>query len=264
MVPPTQSYIIASTPRSGSNLLADGLAQTNIAGKPCERFPRPSEHIHSEVATRRAALLAQPPPEDSYNEALDAEYIKRILELGTTENGVFGIKIHRFQIDDAVRRFRSYLGSLNSDHHEILSTAFPNLSYIWLRRRDKISQAVSWHKAVQSNQYVKLHDSAPSAEELNNEIEFDYTAIRTYWSALECSDKGWQYFFSTLKENPLTIWYEDLSEDYQSTIKGTLAYLKLDKQPFVVSPPRYRKTADLQSSEWVERFKSIHSRSHTT
>jgi LPS sulfotransferase NodH len=98
-------------------------------------------------------------------------------------------------------------------------------------------------------------ESAPA----NTEVEFDYAAIRTYRSALQCSDKGWQYYFSELKIEPLTLWYEDLAADYERSIRDVLSFLKLDSQPFSVNPPRHVKAADTRSLEWIEEFKKMHS-----
>jgi LPS sulfotransferase NodH len=271
MVKPSQCYVIACTPRSGSHLLADGLAQTGIAGLPRERFPKPSEHMLKKTPAERAELMlkktpaeraayiTKPPPESSYNDVLDAEYVSSCLDFGTTSNGVFGITIHRFQIDDAVRRIGSYLKVVNPKHHDALSAAFPNLSYIWLRRRDKIAQAVSWHKAVQSGIYVHMHGS--NETDLKKDIEFDYTAIRTYWSAIRSSDSSWQYYFSESRQTPLVVWYEDLAVQYAETIKRTLAFLKLNSTSLVIAPPRHRKAADTQSLEWIKRFKNDQARS---
>jgi LPS sulfotransferase NodH len=258
---PSKSYIIACTPRSGSHFLADALAQTGLAGYPDERFPRPSEHIPMQTATGSAALLLDRPSEASYDDYLDAEYVARVIDEGTTPNRVFGLKIHHFQMDDAVRRIRAYSKSKETSHQKQLSSALPNLSYIWLRRRDKIAQAVSWHKAVQSGKYIRTIRSAELTSKDYDNLAFDYKAIRTYWSALRSSDSSWSHFFSDVDKPPLVIWYEDLSEAYEATIRGALKYLGVEYLNPSMPLSAHVKAADAHSLGWIERFKRMKAQS---
>lgn len=261
MPPPTRSYIICCTPRSGSHLLADGLGLTGIAGNPVERFPRPSEHIRTTTAVERRALIAEPPPEESYDAMLDANYIAKILEHGTTDNGVFGVNIHRFQFADAIRRIRSYLRDADSEPHEILSKALPNLSYVWLRRNDKVAQAVSWHKAVQSGRYIKMRGLNDDRAQRHASVEFEFVPIKTYWSAIRNSENAWQHYFQESKIRPYVVHYEDLCANYEKNIRAVIKFLGLDDQTFEIVSPRHEKAGDAQSLEWAKKFVEIQSKS---
>lgn len=255
---PHRSYIISCTPRSGSHLLADGLASTRLAGQPTERFPRFARGIELTRA-QRDAMVTDAPPEESYDAEQDAEYTKKIIELGTSPNGVFGLTLHWFQVNDAVRRIREYIKSKSDAPNEVFSLAFPNLSYIWLRRRDKVAQAVSWFKAIQTGQYLKVRgtdlgsQSAPAAAT----VEFDYGKIRSYWSALRSFENGWEHFFEEHRLTPLVIYYEDLAKGYESSIRQSLVFLGLGDGNVSIAPPRHEKAADEQSLLWVERFRSM-------
>ncbi|MCB0566475.1 MAG: hypothetical protein KDD01_19065 [Phaeodactylibacter sp.] len=73
---PHRSYIIWLVPRSGSTLLCKGLESTGIAGIPGEYFTLPTGQ----------SLLG-------HHQVEDYESLKRKLwRLGTTPDGVFGIK----------------------------------------------------------------------------------------------------------------------------------------------------------------------------
>ena len=97
IVPPrrraaTRSYIICTNPRSGSWLLSDGLSSTARAGHPREWFNVNQERtIRSDWDARNRGRMAF------------THYVRHILERGTTGNGVFGLKLHYYQLCLLVR-----------------------------------------------------------------------------------------------------------------------------------------------------------------
>jgi len=253
---PSKSYVICCTPRSGSHFFADGLISTGVAGRPREVFPR---KLVADDAAARDALLTQSPPESSYDDELDAAYVRTILEQGTTPNGIFGTVIHWFQLNDAVRRIQAYLQSKDFTPHEALSGSFPNLSYIWLRRQDKIAQAVSWYKAIETGQYVKLQGAVTDHKQKAS-LEFNYDRIKTYWSALRSFDNGWRFFFEANKINPLTIYYEDVCKDYSGSVVTALEFLKLSLPNGFNPKSQFLKIANNESRQWAEKFRMLQSR----
>src|ERR1700756_2015730 len=75
------TYVIASTPRSGSSLLAAGLVATGVAGRPEEYFT--PEHIGSYKEDLKLPMNCS-----------WAEYLTKVMAFAATENGVRGVKIH--------------------------------------------------------------------------------------------------------------------------------------------------------------------------
>src|SRR5438093_5392467 len=131
---PAISYIIASTQRSGTHLLCSILRSTAIAGSPDEFFlSRPGETWE----TRWDA-----PSRD--------EYIERVLEENTGPNGVFGAVVmwsyfeRMLQMLQELREYNGFTGA------ELLAKLFNRPKYIWMRRRNRIEQAVSWAMACQT------------------------------------------------------------------------------------------------------------------
>jgi LPS sulfotransferase NodH len=249
---PKSAYVICCTPRSGSHLLSDLLLSSGLAGYPDERFPRFDKSAPL-TAEQRASLVTEGMPESSFNEALDAAYVKSVIEDGTTSNGVFGICIHWIQVNDAMRRIKYYSKCSSSSFHDVLDSAFPNLSYIWLRRRDRIAQAVSWFKAIQTGQYVTLIDT-PRTDRIA-EPEFNYAKIREYWTALRSADNGWDYFFKSNNLRPLVLYYEELAQDPYAVANSVLKYLGICKENISLSAPRHVRVGDARSDEWIRSFK---------
>jgi LPS sulfotransferase NodH len=78
---PKFSYIICATPRSGSYLLCEALRNTGVAGQP-------TEYVSPTFESYWAAKWGT----QTYR-----EYLNKVLEVGTSANGVFGLKVHTHQ-----------------------------------------------------------------------------------------------------------------------------------------------------------------------
>ena len=126
--PTRVSYMVCSVPRSGSSLLCELLCNTEVAGAPTEFF---DPELMRRFRERWGAT--------SFD-----DYIAKLLSKKTSPNGVFGIKVHWRQLHDL-------LGS--SDPAQL----FPGLRYVHIRREDVLRQAVSWVRALQTNQWASTH-----------------------------------------------------------------------------------------------------------
>ncbi len=258
----SRSYVLACTPRVGSHLLSDALTSTGIAGRPREWLPRFTPDTAPSTPVDRMRLVTQPPPQAAYDAAADAALIRKILAAGTGENGTFGIVIHWLVFQDAVRRLQTFLDARASAPHHVLASAFPNLSYVWLRRHDKIAQAVSWYTAIQTGSFVGRH--AKGDAEKDERLCFDYGKIRYLLSALTSFENAWAAFFSASNLTPFVLYYEDLSAHYDATVRSVLDFLQLDAEGASVPPPTRQKYADAQSLEWIEQFTRLHQQAKST
>src|SRR5206468_3361533 len=108
-VVPKRSYAICTNPRSGSWLLAEGLQSTRIAGRPREWF-----HPDSEGERSGKWGLAHP------KQAGYADYMNRVIQEATTRNGVFGVKLHWYQMDLLRGKVASIAGLSAVPLHEAL------------------------------------------------------------------------------------------------------------------------------------------------
>ena len=59
---------------------------------------------------------------------------------------------------------------------------FPNVHYIWMVRRDKVRQAVSWAKAAQTDIYARSKGEAPVPKQ---EPAFDFAFIDQLYKYLK-------------------------------------------------------------------------------
>ncbi len=262
---PMLSYVVCATPRSGSTLLCHALDQTGVAGHPQEYFEalsrsglprRPHEYFdperHANIVERLAFRempdgMAKPNPlwhPDTYD-----QYLTWALDEGTTSNGVFGAKLMWGYLGDFAELLRGIEGMGARPLPELLARAFPGLRYIQVRRENKIRQAVSLWKAVQTQAW-KADDKVQHAVT----PVFSFRAINYLVRQLTAHDASWDAYFLGLGYEPLKITYEELAESTDAVVERVLGYLGIPTPEGVSAPaPRLSVQADDMSEEWVQR-----------
>lgn len=242
----------------GSHLLADALAATGVAGNPREWLPRFTAENAPKTPLDRMKLVTQPPAPAPSDPVAEAAHIRKVIAAGTSENGVFGVVVHWPVLQDAVRRLHAFLGMEESDPHAVLSAAFPGLSYVWLRRQDKVAQAVSWYKAIQTGSFVGRKENAGVIEA--EPLRFDEARIRYLLSAIVSFENAQASYFASRGLKPLVLYYEDLASGYAGTVRSVLDSLGLDGSSREIAEPTRKKYADALSEEWIEQFKRLQER----
>jgi trehalose 2-sulfotransferase len=261
---PMLSYLVCATPRSGSTLLCQALDQTGVAGHPEEYFEamhrsglprRPHEYFdpdrHANIVERLAFREmpegnAKPNPlwhPDTYD-----QYLAWALEEGTTANGVFGAKLMWGYLGDFAQLLR---GIDNMDERplpELLARAFPGLRYIQITRENKIRQAVSLWKAVQTQAW-----RAGDEVQRGDELVFSFRAINYLVRLLTAHDASWDAYFLGLGYEPLKLTYEELAESTDAVIRRVLEHLGIPAPEDLVIETRLSVQADELSEDWVRR-----------
>ncbi|MCP5101425.1 MAG: hypothetical protein GY943_38250 [Chloroflexi bacterium] len=241
MLKPQLSYTIWFSQRTGSTLLCKALESTRIAGNPQELLNFPVDKI----------LL------DHYDMKSHADLQAHLWQLGSSENSVFGLKFgnyepHLSNILDTLRQFPDCPQN-PTVRADIWDHAFPNGRHIFMMRRNKVRLAVSWWKAIKTQEWHRSNGSTKAAFDLRDEYLFE--AIDHLYNECSMREAGMQAFFSEAGIVPLTIVYEDFILAYEATVKNVLDYLELDSSHLVIAPPHYEKLADDISEEWVQRFR---------
>ena len=241
------NYVVCATPRSGSTLLCQGLKATGVAGRPEEYFeavpatgrPRvPEDYLVGLDDPEAFALLGDaatpdPPP---YSTLLDVaswdEHRARVRAWGTTPNGVFGAKL-----------MWGHLLDLPVSPDEL----FPGARYVWVRREDKVRQAISLWRAMQTQSW---RDEGGAG---GGRPEYSFTAVRHLVRLLEANDAAWARW---LDGRPvLGLSYDEIAADLPHTLERTLAHLDIplpaDWPPAL---PAMRRQADELSDSWCAAF----------
>jgi LPS sulfotransferase NodH len=230
-------YTIWFSQRTGSTLLCSALASTGIAG-------RPGEHLEGTL----------PELYVRYRAATPAELLSHVREIGGTSNGVVGLKYglvrHSFDaLLDALREIEGH----NGTRAGIWANAFPNGRHIFMTRRNKMRLAVSWWKAIQSQEWHRAHGAPPK----DADIAGRYAAAAIEHLVIESMmrEAAIQDYFSEAGIVPFTVIYEDFVSTYERTVVEILTWLGLDPAPIAIAPPAFERLSDDLSEEWVERFR---------
>jgi LPS sulfotransferase NodH len=239
------SYFICTNPRSGSWLLAEGLTSTGVAGQPREWFQ------DEEQRERSAEWGIDPASPDA-----PARYLSRVLTEATTPNGCFGAKVMYYQFPSLPQKLQRAGDTSGAPVAELLARTFPGIKFVWLRRRDSARQAISYYRAVQTDQWWAIEGAQRLKRPGTTDApEFDAEAIARLEAEIVKFDRAWQTWFAENQITPFTVFYEDLADDYTRTIASVLEWLGVTgSESPAISPPRLKKQADELTEQWLRRY----------
>jgi trehalose 2-sulfotransferase len=236
---PVISYIIASVQRSGTHLLGSILRNTGVAGSPDEFFlSKPGETWERRwCAPSRLA------------------YIERVLEENTTANGVFGMVVMWSYLEQMLQMLQETAQCKNLSGSQLLAAVFERPKYVWLRRRDRVGQAVSWEIACQTGVWVQKRGEKPKC---HRTPRFDFKAIDEWCRRIASHEAGWAHYFRDNQIEPLVLFYEDVVASHRAAAETVLEFLKLPAPPGTEIPtPIVEKQPDQMSDEWAAAYRKL-------
>jgi len=217
------TYFVASLPRSGSTLLCRGLWAAGLAGAPLEYFA----DVHMEDYF------------DRWGRTGIRDYVQNLQQHRTSPNGIFGAKGHYPQLQDWF--FKQGI---------VLDELFPNLRYIYITRQDRLRQAISYVKAMQTNRWT-----SDWQEGLQDGLQYDFKAIDQRMNQLVREERIWGGYFLKQGTLPLRIVYESFVEKYEETLREVLRFLEVEEyKKIAISAPRLKKQADSITEQWYEQY----------
>jgi trehalose 2-sulfotransferase len=248
--PPVERVVvIAASPRSGSTLLGSLLANAHI-GVPLEYLnpevlvefaarwgvPRPS--LGGQVVRLRRLLRGEPRWKltKSMTKRSLLAYLDLLARHRTTPNGVFSMKVIDLHLVTMARV------EVDFDHWG------PAPSFVYIERRDRVAQAVSWHRAQQDRAW-----SSEVPREASSTLRYDEAAIQRRLDTIDAGRNRWETYFTARSIEPIRVFYEDLDTDYEPVTRRLFEELGFPDLP--VQPPRVQRQRDETNDEWVSRFR---------
>lgn len=216
---PLRGYALCGAPRSGSNYVCEILGSTGVLGRPREYFNGAARRIHDDPAY----------PDDPHAQ------IERILTMGATGNGIYGLKLFPGLFDTVAPHLK-------------LTEALPNLHFVRLRRLDVLGQAMSWVRSIQTRQFRSTETAAGAPH-------YDGAAIQHYVGQVCQRNARWDMFFARTGMKPIELVYESVAGDPQSAADAVAAVLGLADRPRIDSSiVRLAVQRDDVTRVWRERF----------
>ncbi len=241
-----KSYIVCSTGRSGSTLLCKTLEKLGCCGNPEEFF-------HNDLVRS----IKQKNDPDYF-----VDYCNSIFEKGLTDNGVFGMKMHWWQLVDFIRLARQSPIFQGKEDLEILNSVFPNPKFIYIWRRDMSQQAISTVIALQTKQWVKPNSDREGEKVTqstqNKDLIFQPLTIYRWEHSFEDQNRRWRNFF---KDNSLAHYelvYEDFVVSFEREMANVIDYLDLDHNLIAdkIEMPTQKQANEI-NQRFLQRYKLI-------
>ena len=235
--PVTRRYLIASTPRSGSTLLAEGLMTAGL-GVPME---------YLDLGATLPYLARRWGTDDL------TEYVEHVHRL-RSRHGVLGVKAHWHQVvfivNTALGRPRTAELSY-TDARRVLEHLVPAPRYVWIGRRDLDRQTVSHFVALGTGQWSDTGDGT----EPPPPPPYDFGKLEEIRSYLAVCEQAWARYFELNGIEPLRVEYEDLAADYEATMAKVVAYLGGSTESSI-PPPRLRRQSGSRTAPLLERYRA--------
>jgi LPS sulfotransferase NodH len=285
-----RAFLVCATPRSGSTLVCQALRKTGVAGIPDEYFeallhsgrPRRPEEYFVGVGDKsifdhlgERAVGDEPPPRSPlWSRTAYDRYLEWAIDTGTTPNGVFSAKLMWGYFGDFVSLLRNTPAYRDLPLAELLPAVFPDLTYVRVVRANKIRQAVSLWKAVQTATWrevdarreLPLDEIGEGAEEPpykhflqehRPQLRFHYRAISHLLDQILVEEASWDAFFEHCGVRPLLVLYENFAADPHTSTLSILERLGLEPPADLQVEPRMRRQSDGINDDWVRRFSEL-------
>ncbi|WP_174802059.1 Stf0 family sulfotransferase [Martelella limonii] len=249
MASPYRSYIICTSPRSGSTLLCRMLSATGISGAPDSHFHRPSVE-----AWMKSHGVTSGEGEDA------AARLTRVFDAavatGTAGTGMFGLRLQCGSFPYFMERLAELHTGLFSDMARI-EARFGPTRIIHLTRTDKVAQAVSCVKAEQTGLWHVAPDGT-EIERLGNHRDpvYDGKALQAWYDTMVNYERQWEDWFAREGIAPLRLDYDRLSLDPRGTLRDVLLALGLDGSAADRVSPVVKKIADDINDDWAVRLRA--------
>lgn len=228
---PELTYLLASVPRAGSTHCSHLLWGTGCLGAPLEylNFEPAGPYGFASTSTQ-----------------LQLQLWRSVLGRRCSPNGVFGLKAFATQLDQLQRTNPELLEA-------VLATMLPRGAerrVVYVRRRDRIAQTVSYARASLSGVWRKEQERVDAGP-----LEYSKEALEAAERGIALQEAVWDQMFSELSIEPLTIWHEDAVADGAAVAEAVASYLGVPIDlGAAVQVPVIEKQSEGDSRAWAERY----------
>lgn len=227
---PERTWLLASTPRSGSTFFSHLLWTAGCLGAPLE-------YLNFEPAGPYGFASASPQQQ--------REVWRSVLTRRTAPNGVFGVKAFPIQLEALHQQNQALVA-------EVMRLLFPSRAHarvVELKRRDRTAHAISYARALLSGVWRKEQET-----EGREEPEYSSKAMAHAERLITQQEGAWKTMYRDLGIEPLVVWYEDVLADQESAVARVARYLGVTLDPAAkVAIPAIERQSQAGAQTWVAR-----------
>ena len=194
-------------------------------------------------------------------------YLEWAFEIGTTPNGVFGAKLMWGYFGDFVSLLRNVPEYSDLPLADVLDAVFPDLTFVRVVRANKVRQAVSLWKAVQTATWRQEGEATGDGDgdppyksylhEHRPQLRFHYRAIEHLLNQILIEEAQWDAFFEHARIRPVLVLYENFEAEYEVATRSVLERLEIDVPADLRIEPRMRKQSDGINDDWTRRYADL-------
>lgn len=234
--------VLCATQRCGSTMIIEDMRNTGVLGRPEEWF------------------IPWTPERTDVNWT---DELERVRQHGTGANGVFAVKLMANQLTGIEGCLRQVLDPPPGRPFFRLHKLFETATWVWLKRRDTVAQAVS---RVMSQQ-TGINHATDGAEHFagnlmkggnlagyNASVSYSYDTILRECTAITLETLAWQRFFEAFGIAPLVLTYEDTIHDADMTHLDRIAEAAGVSGPLQKVPRRLVKLGNSRNDDFAGRF----------
>lgn len=228
---PARTYLLASVPRAGSTHFSHVLWQTGCLGAPLEYLNFQPLGPYGFAAS---------------STSLQQQLWRSVLRRRCSPNGIFGLKAFVMQLQ--------YLEESNPPLlADVLATMLPRgrpRYVLYLRRRDRAAQIVSYARASLSGVWRKEQESAEAEP-----IKYSEEALEAAQRGIAFQEEVWERMFDDPRIEPLAMWHEDVLASPAAAVQQVADYVGIVIDPrAAVDVPQIHKQSEGDARQWIERF----------
>jgi LPS sulfotransferase NodH len=120
---------------------------------------------------------------------------------------------------------------------------------VHVRREDRVAQAISMWRAVQTRAWRAETDDAV-------EPVYSFSGIDHLVHQLEQHESAWERWFDREGVEPLEVRYSELAADPGAVLQETLEFIGVGDQAHPEPPPpSMKRQSGAQSKEWADRYR---------
>lgn len=229
-----RTFFVCSTPRTGSTMLGNLLADTGLVGRAGEAFGEPFRRDVVPGLSRRR-----------FDDYLVRESAGRARGTGT-----LGYKLHWNQVELFLYLLRLRRGLGGTTDGEVLAAIFPEPRYVFMTREDSLAQGVSWWKSMTTGKWI-------DGERPSGEPRFDASGIESRLRRIDAHNAAWRRWFAANRIEPLPMTYERLAADPTAEARRILEFVGVEVPADFAAVPKTSVHADAVNREWIERYRAL-------